>query len=680
MVRIRTENNEERNALRALLEIKDSQIRISILEQAFLAADHSVHIGGCMSAAIPLIALFYSGYARFDVVHPTAKGNDMFLLSKGHAAALLASIYADLGYFNKHNLVATRSGESIVNGHPGPILPGVHAASGPLGQGLSVSVGFALAGKKAPYFDSFCLMGDGELQEGNAWEAIMYAGSKSLDNLCLLVDRNNGQVDNLKQLVVEFDIAAAFRAFGWNVKIVNGREYMPVVDAIASFKNDPRNGKPTVIICDTFKGFGGFTERMNSHKLKVDQKTYDKEMRLQKQRLDERKNEYNKAIQCIDANDVRATIEKMALRMRIDLGSNDGNIFSDESEIAVARKNAIVYDSSALPVLESDRQYQMAKIVAMVMEVFAADPRVVSIDSDLSGISGLGPGISQTDQNRAFNVGVAEANMSGIAEGFAALGYNVWNSTFCPFFDLRVLRRIAISYQERQEAIEKAKWLSEGHNLDITFLATASNLDTAANGATHMGNDDMMMLSEMAHYSIIDASCPNQLIGIMRWIAEGNRGLVYLRIMRAASDVLYSSQFQFEFGKGYTLKKHEDDVAVLVSSGRGTHECMKAANILESEGYCVQVIDMPSFDYEILAEVIACKKPIIFAEQNNGYIWKLFRERAFNDAACAALCHPLNCTTGSRGKHFIHSGTYDQLVKRYGLDSKQIAEYVRNIL
>src|SRR5258706_14394142 len=119
----------------------------------------------------------------------------MFSLSKGHAGAAMASIYAELGYFDRSILRNSRSYASILNGHPGPVLPGVQIATGPMGQGFGVAQGFAIAGRVSPRFDSYCMSGDGELQEGPIWEAVMFAGAKKLDNLCLLVDRNYGQLD-----------------------------------------------------------------------------------------------------------------------------------------------------------------------------------------------------------------------------------------------------------------------------------------------------------------------------------------------------------------------------------------------------------------------------------------------------------------------------------------------------
>src|SRR5918911_1936749 len=155
------------------------------------------------------------------------------------------------------------------------------------------------------------------------------------------------------------------------------------------------------------------------------------------------------------------------------------------------RDKRIRYNPDLLPKIDPKKEYSAADIVTSAMKVFARDSRVVSIDSDLATTSGLEAGVAAVDQKRALNVGVAEANMMCIGEAFAALGFNAWISTFCPFYDWKVLRRIAVGHQERLEAIEAADgWLSEGHGLDLTFLATAANFETRTNGATHMGNDD----------------------------------------------------------------------------------------------------------------------------------------------------------------------------------------------
>ena len=179
-----------------------------------------------------------------DVVDPTRRGQDLFVLSKGHAVAALASIYADLGYFDRSVLRNSRSYESILNGHPGPLLPGVQVATGPMGQGFAVAQGFAIAGRTSPRFDVYCLTGDGELQEGPIWEAVMYAGQKHLDNLCVMVDRNNGQLDLANRMVFPMpDLERVFASFDWDVHSVDATQYDGVYAALEQFRFGPRNGK-----------------------------------------------------------------------------------------------------------------------------------------------------------------------------------------------------------------------------------------------------------------------------------------------------------------------------------------------------------------------------------------------------------------------------------------------------
>ena len=255
-------------AVQKLLEIKDSDIRIVTLRQGYEAVDHGIHMGGAFSAIIPLVSLFYGGFMRLDVADPTRIGQDMFVLSKGHAVATLASIYADLGYFDPSLLVNSRSVESILNGHPGPLLPGIQVATGPLGQGLAVAQGFAMAGKRAPSCNVFCVTGDGELQEGIVWEVFMHAPQKRLDNLCVLVDKNEGQLDDSAQLLFSMDnLPTQIESFGWRVLNIDGTSYSAVVDALESFMRHPRDGRPTAIVCNTKKGFGAFAEGLNKHKV-----------------------------------------------------------------------------------------------------------------------------------------------------------------------------------------------------------------------------------------------------------------------------------------------------------------------------------------------------------------------------------------------------------------------------
>jgi transketolase C-terminal domain/subunit len=289
--------------------------------------------------------------------------------------------------------------------------------------------------------------------------------------------------------------------------------------------------------------------------------------------------------------------------------------------------------------------------------------------------------VGAVDQRRALNVGVAEANMMLIGEAFAALGHNTWVSTFCPFFDWKVLRRIAVGHQERLESMASTEgWLSEGHGLDLTFLATAANFETRTNGATHMGNDDSTTFQAVGHLQIVDVSCPQQLLSIMRWVMDGNRGLVYLRVMRTPSAVLYGRDYTFEFGRVTPLRESPDDTAVIISSGRQVHEALAAADRCHDRGVHVGVVDMPSVDESLLLRLVQSNRLLVFAEQNDGYLLDqllkvVYRRRSSLGQIGLDRVMAVNTLRDGR-PWFIHSATYEELVEAYGLTPQSLADAI----
>ena len=685
-----------RQGILKLLAIKDSDIRLLTLDQCRDAVDKSLHAGGAFSATIPLVALYYGGFLDADVVNPTRRGQDMFVLSKGHAVAALASIFAEFGYFDRSVLRNSRSFASILNGHPGPVLPGVHIATGPMGQGLGVAQGFAIAGRWSPRFDSYCITGDGELQEGPIWEAVMYAGQKHLDNFCVMVDRNNGQLDIANRMVFPMpELERVFESFDWNVHSVDATQYDGVYAALEKFRFGPRNGKPTAIICHSTKGHGALSDFLNKHKVTVPDAVVQQEIALQQAQRRDRVDEFNvffaRLADRSEAESVQTTLIEAAGGMYLDTAQTaSGGLTLDpvigpvRTVRAPRRTKAIRYDPSLLPRLDPKKEYAASDVVTAAMKVFARDPLVLSIDSDLATTSGLEGGVAAVDQRRALNVGVAEANMMLIGEAFAALGYQTWISTFCPFFDWKVMRRVAVGHQERLEAIAAPDgWLSEGHGLDLTMLATAANFETRTNGATHMGNDDATIFDGIAHVTIVDISCPQQMLSLMNWTMEGNRGLLYVRVMRTPSAVLYGSDFAFELNRGYVLRESADDAAVIVSSGRGVHEAIAAADHCLKAGVRVGVVDMPSIDEELLVRLCESGKLVCLAEQNNGYILQnllrtLHRRRKQSLSTENILA--INTLNAEGRPQFIHSGTYEELTGAFGLTGPQIgASIVRRL-
>jgi transketolase len=690
----RKDDYATRQGILKLLAIKDSDIRLLTLEQCRDAVDKGLHAGGAFSSIIPLVALFYGGFIDLDIEDPTRRGQDIFTLSKGHAVAALASIYAELGYFDRKTLKNSRSFASILNGHPGPILPGIHIATGPMGQGFGVAQGFAIAGRTTPRFDSYCMTGDGELQEGPIWEAVMYAGQNHLDNLCVLVDRNNGQLDLHTRMVFPMpDLERVFRSFGWQAHTADATQFDGVAAALESFRFGPRNGMPTAIICNSRKGFGSFSDFLNRHKVTLPDSLIAQEYTLQSGQRTARIEEF--ALYCerlagsAEGEATRDSLLEAAHRMHLEINLDSPlarNVTTVVGPVLTARVPArnkrISYDAKLLPQLDRKKEYAASDIVTGAMKVFAVDPAVVSIDADLASTSGLEAGIAAVDQKRALNVGVAEANMMLIGEAFAALGYNTWVSTFCPFFDWKVLRRIAVGAQERQEAIASPNgWLSEGHGLDLTFLATAANFETRTNGATHMGNDDSTTFDAVAQLKIIDVSCPQQMLSIMRWIMEGNRGLIYLRVMRTGSAVLYDSDYVFALGRGHRLLSSPADRATIVCSGRGVHEAMAAAAQCAAAGMPVGVVDMPSIDEDLLLELYNSGQLLLLAEQNNGYIWQnllkiLYRNRGRVKPDGWERIVAVNTLKSDGEAQFIHSGTYEELISAFGLSPDAIARTI----
>ncbi len=671
-----------------LLQVKDSDIRLMNLYQCRHAIDNSIHIGGASSATIPMVSLFYGGIINVNVEEPTAPGQDMFVLSKGHAVATLASIYADLGYFDRSVLKNSRSVSSILNGHPGPLLPGVHVATGPMGQGVGVAQGFAIAGQRAPLFDVYAVAGDGELQEGPVWESIMFAGYKRLENLCVLVDNNGGQLDIVTTLHFPYNsLSGSFSSFGWKVIEADATKYHTVYNALLEFKYGQRDGRPTVIICKTTKGHGGLSDYMNTHKATISSAILDQEDALELQQRNAREKDFFIFFNQLGGKeyaDVKNTILRHAEIMGFTIeGDTVLQITTTiKTKKAPVRNKKINYSESALPKLEVVKPYSAHKIIESCMKVFARDEHVYSVDSDLASTSGLQAGIGFADKYRALNAGVAEANMMLMGEAFAILGNNTWVSTFCPFFDWKVMRRIAVGHQERLEIIaEKNGWLSEGHGLDLTMVATAADLETQSNGATHMGNDDVMLFNEVAQLKIINVSCPQQLLGVLKWIMEGNKGLVYMRVLRAPANAVYAADFSFEFGKAYKVDYSEDADASIVTSGRGVYEALGAAKKLKEEGVQVNVIDMPSIDASAIVQLYQNGKPVFIAEQNNGYIWSHFRKILFEKETNINTKKLFAINTANKnGLHYIHSGTYAELAAHYGLDAAHLSVTILNAL
>lgn len=236
------------------LEKMANDIRINVMKSIYNAG--SGHPGGSLSCT-DILTVLYFNQMNINPQDPKADGRDRFVLSKGHCAPALYSTLAKRGYFDESELETLRKLDSNLQGHPDMNkIPGIDMSTGSLGQGLSVANGMALASKMdSKGYRVYCLLGDGEIEEGQVWEAAMSASKYKLDNLCVIVDNNNLQIDgkitDVKGLT---KIEEKFESFGFNVITVNGNNIEQLIDAFDRAKMV--KGMPTAIIAKTVKGKG----------------------------------------------------------------------------------------------------------------------------------------------------------------------------------------------------------------------------------------------------------------------------------------------------------------------------------------------------------------------------------------------------------------------------------------
>lgn len=240
--------------IRKQLKIRACKARMGIIEGVFNAK--SGHPGGSLSC-VDILTYLYFDHMNIDPQDPKNEDRDRFVLSKGHAAPALYSVLALRGFFPVEELKTLRKSDSMLQGHPSvKYTPGVDMCTGSLGQGISAACGMALGAKLAGKdFRVFTVLGDGEIQEGQVWEAAMYASAKGLDNLVAVVDNNGLQIDGkIAEVNSPYPIAEKFKSFDWNVLEISAHSFDEIdaaFNAAAEFK-----GKPSVIVASSVKGKG----------------------------------------------------------------------------------------------------------------------------------------------------------------------------------------------------------------------------------------------------------------------------------------------------------------------------------------------------------------------------------------------------------------------------------------
>ena len=247
----------QRNEMVAEIEKKATMMRRSVIEMGFAAGDRGAHFGPALSS-IEIVASLMFGIMKYDSGNPHWPERDRFVQSKGHACLAYYAALVEAGYIAREQMKTFKGDNSFLSGHPSRNMEyGIEVSTGTLGNGFAVACGMANAAKmKQDRHHVYCLVGDGECNEGLVWEAAMNAAKNKLHNLIAVIDRNGVQLSGTTAEIMDVDIEAAWRAFGWDVLVVEeGNNVARLLEALHTMKESPRE-KPHLIIANTIKGKG----------------------------------------------------------------------------------------------------------------------------------------------------------------------------------------------------------------------------------------------------------------------------------------------------------------------------------------------------------------------------------------------------------------------------------------
>ncbi len=602
-------------------DLRKIATRLRIHSLRTTTAAGSGHPTTCLSAADLAACLFFSEM-RWSTTDPGDPASDEFVLSKGHAAPLLWAVYAEAGVIPLESLLDLRKITSDLEGHPTPRMPWVKAATGSLGQGLSVGVGLALAQRldKSPA-RTFVLLGDGECAEGQVWEAAAAASHWKLRNLCAVVDVNRlGQSDPTMH---QHDLAALkrkFTAFGWDAAIVDGHKIDKV---LAALRTVGKKGKPTVLLARTLKGKGvSFIEDRNGwhgKPLKAD--------------------ELARALEetgCLPDVDARRFVRKpKPFRTKKRAAAP-----TDFPRTAYTEKTAtrLAYGNALL---------SLAKV----------NPSVVAIDGDVKN-STYADKLFEAFPGRAFQGFIAEQNMVGVGMGLAAKGYLPFLATFAAFLT-------RAHDQVRMAAYSFA---------NIKLCGSHVGVSIGEDGPSQMGLEDLAMFRPIPGCVVL---YPSDAVSSEACVAAvaAHKGLAYIRTSRPATALLYPAREAFPIGGSKVLRRAEGDAVTVVAAGVTVHEALKAADALKKEGVGLRVIDAYSvepLDKEtIRREAAETGGRVVVVEDH-------FPGGGLGDAVAQALAGQARLTHLCV-RELPRSGKPDELLERFGVSASHIARAAREL-
>ena len=652
-------NGEIRRAY-SIEDLKDAAKLMRGYDLVALNAAGSGHAGGTLSI-MDITAALYLRVADHDPANPNWADRDRIVWSTGHKAPSLYLGLAFAGFCPTEDVVLLRKLGSPYQGHPHWLkLPGVEVSTGSLGQGLSIAVGLALAGKlNGKSHKIFCIMGDGEQQEGQIWEAAMEAGHYQLDNLIGIVDCNRLQIDGPVEEVMKVEpLEDKYRSFGWEVRRIDGHNMEQVVEALESAKS--QQGKPIVLLADTVKGKGvSFMENIAGWHGKVPNR----------EEMAKGLNELG----VLDRIPVRALLDK-------------AQAYQDEIDRKLHRK---------MPQFNHDYWWNRALNMKVKMEPTRKgfgqalaengdDERVVCLGLDISGSITISDFYASKPErkNRWISLGIAEQSATSVAAGLAKEGKLPVFGTYATFAAARNLDQIrtSICYGE----------------FNVMIAGAHGGVSVGPDGATHQALEDLFAMCGLPNMTVVVPCDAVETRKATNYLLLEHKGPKYIRFAREATPVVTDEQTPFVLGKANVIRlrqpgdsflrafettlesKYEDEGEdlTIVACGPMVPEAMRAAWILRREfGYETRILNLHTLKPIDEAAIIWAAKQtgiILTAEEHQigALAW-----RVSNVITGSQVLYGQPVITGAIGvkDRFGDSGAPWELIKEFEVSAEHIA-------
>ncbi|MCH8741318.1 transketolase [Patescibacteria group bacterium] len=584
----------------------------------------SGHLTSSFSATDLMTALLFGNLFRFDADHPEHPNNDRLIFSKGHASPLLYALWAAAGKVSEKELLGLRKFGTILEGHPTTAFPYTEAATGSLGQGLSIGVGMAL---NAKYIDklsykTYVLLGDSEMSEGSQWEALQLASHYKLDNLIGVIDVN--RLGQRGETMYGYDLSVyekRITSFGWETISINGHSFPEILGAYK--KAASVKGKPVMIIAKTVKGKGvSFLENQDGWHGKT----------LKKEELKKVLSELGK---------INATVR--------------GNIAQPEN-LQPAKMNPQKIFSPSYP---NSGQVATRKAYGnALVRIFPQFPDMVVLDAEVSN-STFTEIFQKAYPSRFFEMYIAEQNMVGTALGLSLRGKIPFVSTFAAFFT------------RAHDQIRMCQY----SKTNIKFVGSHAGVSIGQDGPSQMGLEDIALFRSLVNSIVL---YPADAISTEKLVEEAARhkGIVYLRTTRNDTPIIYNRDEKFPIGGSKALKESADDIFTVVSAGITLHEALLAYEELKKDGILIRVIDLYTIkpiDEKTLRKAAAETKAIISVEDH-------YPEGGIGEAVKSALFDVSIPIYSMAVRKIPKSGTQKELLDYEEISKKALVKKIKKLL